>query len=111
MICVSAIVKRILKALFAPSVPVAVSAADGAVLSSLTVTGVASVVIPASFVHEPVKSSPVVSSVCCCSAVQVTGPLIASVPLVAIVTSLVRQPFAPRVPAVTASVQVRSRRL
>ena len=52
----------------------------GAVLSSLTVSGAASVVSPASLVHEPLNAAPVVSFVWYWSAVQVTGPLIASAP-------------------------------
>ena len=58
---------------------------------------------PALLVQEPLNSCPVVSFVCDCFAVQVTGPLIVSAPLVSTVTLLVYQPFAPSVPAVTVS--------
>ena len=88
----------------APSVPaVTASAADGPVLSSFTVNGAASALRPALFVHEPLKCDRPSRSSGAGPTVQVTGPLIVSVPLVATVTLLVYQPFAPAVPAVTAS--------
>ena len=83
---------------FAPCVPLAVSVADGAVLSSLTVIGAALPTSPAWLVHDPLKTSPVVSVVCERSAVQLTGPLTKSAPEVLTVTSPMNQPFAPCVP-------------
>src|SRR5439155_290947 len=81
----------------------AARAAGGPVLSSLVVSGSASVARPASFVHEPWNVVPVVSVVWCWSAVHVIGPLIASAPVAPMMTSDVYQPLAPGVPAVTAS--------
>src|SRR5512132_3101225 len=75
----------------------------GAVASSFTVTGAASVVNLASLVHDPLNVVPVVSLVCCWSAVHTTGVLIVSEPDVEIVTSPVNQPALPTVP-VAASV-------
>ena len=83
----------------APAVaPVTASTAEGAVLSSLIVSGAASVLRPASLVQEPVKSSPVVSSVWAWSTVHTTGSLMLSVPFVLTATLLVYHPFAPSVP-------------
>ena len=88
---------------FKPAVPaVTAKAAVGPLLSSLTVNEAALVVKPASFIHEPLKTAPVVSAVWNWSVVQVTGLLIESLPDVETVTSLVYQPFKPAVPAVTA---------
>src|SRR4029453_16897145 len=78
----------------------------GGVLSSLTVSGAAARLRPALLVQEPLKVVPSVSVVWTWSAVHVTGPLTVSSPLVRIVTSLVYQPFAPNVPATTASAAV-----
>src|SRR3954452_280521 len=86
---------------FEPRMPAADNAADGPVLSSFTVSVDASAVRPASFVHDPWKSVPVVSEVWYWSPSQLTGPLIESPPVLRTVTSLVYQPFAPAVPAVT----------
>ena len=87
---------------FVPGVPaVTVRSAVGPVLSSLIVSGAAFVVSPASLVQEPLKVWPAVSAVCDWSFVQVSGLLTSSAPDVCTVTSLVYQPFAPAVPAVT----------
>src|SRR6266567_4227412 len=75
--------------------------AVGPVLSSLTISGAALVVRPASFVQEPLNGALVVSVVWDWSAVQVVGLLTVSLPEVCTVTSLVYQPFVPGVPAVT----------
>src|SRR5688572_4077680 len=72
----------------------------GPVLSILMVIGVASVVRPAPLVHEPVTMVEGVSALKVCADVQVT-PLMSSAPLVAILTVVVYQPFAPIVPQVT----------
>src|SRR6266545_372766 len=87
----------------APAVPVAVSVTTGADLTSFTISGVASVVRPASFVHEPFSVAPAVSVLTICAGVHTTGELMLSEPLVVTVTSLVYQPFDPTVPSVTAS--------
>src|SRR5262245_15434660 len=88
---------------FDPGVPALTARpAEGPVLSTFTVRGSASVARPAALVQEPLKTAPAVSSVWCWSGVQVTGPLMASSPVVETVTSLVYQPLEPGVPAVTA---------
>src|SRR6266487_289866 len=76
----------------------------GAVLSSLMVREAAFVLSPASLEQEPLKIAPAVSVVWNWSAMQLTGLLMLSVPLVLTVTSLTYQPLMPSVPAVTASV-------
>ena len=82
-----------------PGVPeVTDMAAEGPVLSTLTVMGAAFVVSPAPLVQDPLKVAPDVSLFCCCKPVQVTGPLIASVPVVVIVALPAYQPWAPGVP-------------
>src|SRR5262249_58650167 len=78
----------------------------GGVLSSLTVSDEAGALRPARLVQEPLKTVPSVSVVWDWSAVQVTGPLRESSPVVRRVTSLVYQPLAPSVPETTASVAV-----
>src|SRR5215467_2738490 len=86
-----------------PGVPaVTDSVADGAVLSSFTMRAGACVVRPASFVHDPCRSLPVVSVPWMESAVHVTGVATVSVPVVRTVTSLVYQPLVPGVPEITA---------
>src|SRR5438067_1806191 len=88
---------------FAPIVPALTArVAAGPVLSSLTFSATAFVVRPASLVQEPWNKVPAVSAAWSWLAVQVVGLLTLSVPVVLIVTSLVYQPFAPAVPAVTA---------
>src|SRR5437660_841673 len=88
----------------APTVPATISrTAVGGVSSSFTVSGSACGVEPASLVHAPLKSVPVVSSVWCWSAVHATGLLIVSAPVVWMVTSEVYQPCAPSVPAAAGS--------
>src|SRR6266487_3032642 len=76
----------------------------GAVLSSLMVREAAFVLSPASLEQEPLKIAPAVSVVWNWSAVQLTGLLMLSAPVVLIVTSLTYQPLSLSVPAVTASV-------
>src|SRR5262245_4053913 len=76
------------------------------VFSSLTVSGAAFPLRPAPFVQDPLNTAPAVSAVGTWAAVQATGPLIESAPVVVIVTSLVYQSLSPGVPAVTASVAV-----
>src|SRR3954471_15396798 len=87
---------------FVPGVPDTASAADGPVLSSFTVSAPAGVVRPAPFVQDASNVWPLVSAVWYWSDVQCTLPLTGSEPDVWTVTSLVYQPFAPSVPAVTA---------
>jgi hypothetical protein len=93
---------------FKPRVPAVIERLTpvGGVLSSLTVRGVALVIKPALLVHEPLKVTPVVSVFWNWSAVQTTGLLIESVPLVWLVTSEVYQPLAPGVPAETDNIAV-----
>ena len=86
---------------FVPSVPSSRIAATGLVLSIFTVSGAASVLAPAWFVHEPATETPLVSLVSDWGSVQVTGPLISSAPVVVTSTLLVYQPLAPIVPDVT----------
>jgi hypothetical protein len=76
--------------------------AVGPVLSNLIVSGAALALRPASLVHEPLKTTPVVSVAWNWSAVQFNGVLTSSMPDVWTVTSVVYQPFVPDVPAVTA---------
>src|SRR5688572_31718185 len=73
----------------------------GPVLSTFIVNGVAAVLSPALFVHEPLNTVPVVSVVWDWFAVQVTGVPTVSVPVVWIVTSLVYHPLLPSVPEIT----------
>ena len=80
--------------------------AVGPVLSTFMVNGAALVTSPALFVQEPLNTVPVVSVVWNWFAIQVTEPLMVSVPLVWMVTSLVYHPLLPSVPAITASVAV-----
>src|SRR5687768_2314188 len=71
----------------------------GTVLSTLIASGAASVSSPAWFVHEPLNVTPVVSVLCTRGAVQTTGRLMESAPVVVTVTSLLYQPFRPNAPA------------
>src|SRR4051794_35575180 len=93
---------------FEPRVPAVTARATevGADLSNLMVSAAAGVLRPASFVHVPLKTWPLVSVVCDWSAVQETGVLTESAPEVCTVTLLVYQPFAPGVPPVTERVAV-----
>jgi len=79
-------------------VPEAIRFADGGLTSRLTVKGEALVDRPAAFEQLPAKSCPAVSIVKVCGAVHVTEPLIESLPLVDMVTSLTYQPLVPSVP-------------
>ena len=82
-----------------PNVPEGVRMTPvGAVVSRLTVSGAAFVVRPAAFVQEPLKVVPLLSVESVCRAVQVTGVLMESVPVVVMVTLLVYQPLLPSVP-------------
>src|SRR5262245_7830069 len=78
----------------------------GGVLSSLTVSDEAAALRPARLVQEPLKTVPSVSVVWNWSAVQLTGPLRVSSPVVRTVTSLVYQPVGLSVPVTTARVAV-----
>jgi hypothetical protein len=75
----------------------------GAVASRLIVNGAALVVKPASLVQEPLNAVPVVSVVCDCGPLQLTGALIESPPDVVIVTFVTYQLLVPSVPLVTFS--------
>ena len=84
-----------------PAVPaMTVRVVIGPVLSTFMVKGEALVANPALLVQEPLKTAPAVSVVWNWFAVQVTGLLIVSVPLVWMVTSLVYQPLLPSVPEI-----------
>src|SRR5690349_9329735 len=91
-----------------PSVPLVTESptAVGAVLSSLTLSAVASVLSPASLVQRPLKTAPVVSLVWNWSVLHVVGLLTVSLPVVLTVTLEVYQPLVPAVPAVTDSAAV-----
>jgi hypothetical protein len=86
---------------FAPGVPeLTERAADGPDLSSLTIRGEALALSPAALVQDPFIVVPEVGVVMICGGVQLTGPLIESVPAVETVTSLMYQPWSPEVPEV-----------